>query len=430
MPGALKGSRAARPASAPAPSPVAPSARAPAPATAAGLRGASQEGLRRHNVLAVLQAVREQGALSAAGIAHATGLTAQTVSTITKDLVEEGLLRRGAPVRGRVGQPSVPLSIDPDGAYALGISVGRGRQELIAIDLAGAVRERARLDAGLPDPPTLLPWIAAGTDAVRRRLGPRAARLQGCGLAVPLSMHAWAPLLGMSPSVARHWRRQDLAAQVQDATGLACRTLKDTSAACLAELHLGRGRNERDFVYVYVDTFVGGAIVVDGRLHVGPRGNAGALGSMPVGPTGQLLDIASLLPLERALADAGVAPGVLRAAALPDGAVARRLVERWVDQAALALAPAIQAAVCVVDAGLVVIDGAIGGALLALLCEKVHAALLALDSEGVEPPRVAAGTLGADATVLGAALLPIVAQWMPGGGGFVGPAPVTDPPRR
>ena len=40
-------------------------------------------------------------------------------------LQADGLLRREAPLRGRVGQPTVPVSLDPEGAYSLGLKIGR-----------------------------------------------------------------------------------------------------------------------------------------------------------------------------------------------------------------------------------------------------------------------------------------------------------------
>jgi DNA-binding MarR family transcriptional regulator len=54
----------------------------------------------------VLQAIRLHGALPAAEIARVTQLTAQTISLITKRLLDDGLLLRGDAVRGKVGQPS------------------------------------------------------------------------------------------------------------------------------------------------------------------------------------------------------------------------------------------------------------------------------------------------------------------------------------
>src|SRR6185369_6689631 len=77
-------------------------------------RGSSQGGLRQYNERVVLQAIRLHGSLASAEIARLTRLTAQTVSLISKRLLDDALLVKGAPQRGKVGQPSVPLALNPD----------------------------------------------------------------------------------------------------------------------------------------------------------------------------------------------------------------------------------------------------------------------------------------------------------------------------
>ena len=119
-------------------------------------RGSSQGGLRQYNERVVLQAVRLHGAVPGAEIARLTGLTAQTVSMITKSLIDDGYLRKGAPVRGKVGQPSVPLSLDPDGAFAIGIKVGRRRLDTVLVDFSGKPCARWSLDYRFPDPEDVL----------------------------------------------------------------------------------------------------------------------------------------------------------------------------------------------------------------------------------------------------------------------------------
>src|ERR687884_1212775 len=114
-------------------------------------RGSSQGGLRQYNERVVLQAIRLNGSLPGAEIARLTHLTAQTVSMITKRLLDDGLLVKGKPKRGKVGQPSVPLALDPDGAFAVGIKVGRRSMDLLLVDFAGQVRERASLRYAFPD---------------------------------------------------------------------------------------------------------------------------------------------------------------------------------------------------------------------------------------------------------------------------------------
>src|ERR1700754_781289 len=76
-----------------------------------GRRGSTQSGIRAYNERLVLSLVRHHRALTKAAMAKMTGLTLQTISIITNQLTDDGLLLRGMPQRGRVGQPSVPYSL-------------------------------------------------------------------------------------------------------------------------------------------------------------------------------------------------------------------------------------------------------------------------------------------------------------------------------
>ncbi len=73
--------------------------------------------MRAYNERLVLSLVRSHEALSKADIARASGLSAQTVSVIMRALEKDGLLIKGEPVRGKVGQPSVRCRSMPKGCF-------------------------------------------------------------------------------------------------------------------------------------------------------------------------------------------------------------------------------------------------------------------------------------------------------------------------
>jgi predicted NBD/HSP70 family sugar kinase len=382
-------------------------------------RGSSQGGLRQYNERVVLQAVRLHGALPGAEIARLTGLTAQTVSMITKSLIDDGYLRKGAPVRGKVGQPSVPLSLDPGGAYSIGIKVGRRRLDTLLIDFSGQPCARWSLDYRFPDPEDVLAELRRRFAAIRRKLGPEGRlRLQGVGLAAPLALSSWQSLLGVAPAAAERWNRLDLREAVAAMCDWPVLAMKDTAAACVAELVEGRGRGMHSFLYIFVDTFIGGGLVIDSRLRNGLTGNAGAIGSMPLGLPGgrgaapQLLSVASLHALERAWRDAGLAdPGF--DGPEPLQAPWREVTRAWLDKAATAIAHAVNGAACLLDLDGVIIDGAVHRGLLGELIAGTEAAMRRSNWEGVNAPRLFPGTIGPDAGALGGALLPLHANFAP-----------------
>lgn len=383
-------------------------------------RGSSQGGLRQYNERVVLQAIRLHGALPAAEIARLTGLTAQTVSQITKRLLDEGLLRKGAPVRGKVGQPSVPLALAPDGAYAIGIKVGRRSLDVLLVDFTGAPCRRATLAYDFPEPDAVLAAIDEHLRATREWLGPgRVDRLQGIGIAAPLSLGGWQALLGVEADRAGAWDRIDLTEAVGAMSGLPVSFVKDTAAACVAELVAGRGRSVHSFLYVFVDTFIGGGLVLDSHLRGGLSGNAGAVGSLAMGrarpgdaPPPQLLSVASLFTLERMYVAAGLDPG----ATVDERALQppwRAATEAWLAEAAPAIALALHDAACLLDLEGVIVDGQFSRELLASLLAAVKSACAGLSWEGVRQPALMAGTIGPDARALGGALLPLHANFAP-----------------
>jgi len=384
-------------------------------------RGSSQGGLRQYNERVVLQAIRLHGALPGAEIARVTQLTAQTVSLITKRLETDGLLLRGTPQRGKVGQPSVPLRLNPDGALAIGIKVGRRSMDVLLVDFTGAVRQRWTLDYRYPDPDQLLAEIGARLAEMAAQLSADAlGRVQGVGIAAPFSLGGWQTLLDMPPDVAIRWPLVNLRAEVAARTDLPVSLIKDTAAACVAELVAGRGRSVQSFLYVFVDTFIGGGLVLDSHLRAGLHGNAGAIGSLPMGlaassdgtAPAQLLSVASLANLEARYRQHG-----LDAAAVADDRALQAPwlahTQAWLADAAGAVALAVNSAACLLDLESVIVDGSFSRALQAALVAALQQALDRYSWEGVTRPMLLPGTIGSDARALGGALLPLHANFSP-----------------
>ncbi len=382
-------------------------------------RGSNQVGMRQFNERVVLQAIRLRGASSKADVARLTRLSTQTVSLIIDRLLGDELVIKLDPQRGKVGQPSVPIALNPDGAFSIGIKVGRRSCDALLVDFVGHVRDRAQLSYDFPDPETLFAFIQAQLVKFHANLTPLQSRLHGVGIAAPLSLDGWQKLLGVSPERAARWRDVDIAAAVRQMTELPVELVKDTSAACVAELVAGRGRSIKSYLYVFFDTFVGGGLVVDSHLHTGLRGNAGAVGSMPLqmaqprqGSPVQFLGLASLFSLEQRYQEAGLGYDAAtdeRALQAPWLAC----TEQWVAQAANALAMVANNASCLLDFDGVIVDGIMHRNLLARLLDATRLAMQEYNWEGSQQPPLFEGTIGADARAIGGALLPLYSNFAP-----------------
>ena len=135
------------------------------------MRGSNHMGMRQFNERIVLQAIRHHGAIPKADLARMTHLSSQTVAVIVGRLLDDGLLIKQDRVRGRIGQPSVPLSLNPKGAYSIGVQLGRRSLQLVVADFCGAIVERLDYRYEYPDPDLVIPQIVQGLDVLRQRLG-------------------------------------------------------------------------------------------------------------------------------------------------------------------------------------------------------------------------------------------------------------------
>lgn len=384
-------------------------------------RGSNQMGMSQFNERVVLQAVRLHGSMPKADLARLTNLSTQTVSLIINRLLEEGLVSKRAPVRGKVGQPSVPIMLNPDGAFSIGIKIGRRSLDVLLVDFVGNTRERMSWTYPFPVADTVFGQIESALKSMAVLLGPKLLpRLCGIGIAAPLGLGGWQNLLEMAPEQANEWDRIDIGQRVQAMTALPVEFAKDTAAACVAELLLGRGRSIKNFLYVFVDIFIGGGLVINSHLHSGLHGNAGAVGSLPLGmatpgakhPPGQLLGDASLFNLEQLFMLAGLDPAAAHdARALQEPFVTH--TEAWLDDAARAIALSINSATCLLDLEGVIIDGSFDRSLLERLLAEVERALECYSWEGVTRPQVLGGTVGSDARAVGGAFLPLYAHFAP-----------------
>lgn len=386
-------------------------------------RGSNQSGMRAYNERLVLSLVRRHGALAKSDIARMTGLSAQTVSVIMRELEADGLLLRGEPVRGRVGQPSVPMSLAPDGAWFYGLKLGRRSADLVLIDFLGRVLDKVHHTYRYPAPDDMVRFVSEAKAAIERKLPAGAVdRLAGLGIAMPFKMWDWAESIGAPAETAKAWRSVDMRAAVQAHCDFPVYLENDATAACSAELVFGQPGGSRDFVYFYIGFFIGGGVVLNGNLFSGRTGNAGALGSMPVpGPDGrirQLIDVASIATLEQAMEERG------RGAALlwdsPEvWDVEPEILDPWIEETSRGLAHAILASASVIDFEAALIDGSMPESVRARIAESTARRLKGLNFAGIEAPVVGQGTVGHDARALGAAALPLLERFLVGQDAFL-----------
>lgn len=382
-------------------------------------RGTNQAGVRAYNERLILSLIRRHASLPKVEIARLTGLSAQATTVIVKRLEADGLLLKGEPQRGRVGQPTVPFALNPGGAYSFGLKIGRKSSDLVLIDFCGKVLARISHPHAYPSPPGIRALVREGVARMMAELdGPGQSRIAGFGIAAPFELWNWQAEAAAPREIMDQWRDFDILAEMRALVPMPVYLCNDATAACAAETFFGEGWNFSDFLYIFIGSFVGGGLVISGNLFLGRTGNAGAIGSMPVarvdaaGKLGrsQLIRSASIFVLEQKMLEAGLNPTRLWRSPEHWGEIGP-VLDEWIDLVARDLAPVIVSANAVVDLEGAIIDGALPASVRSAIVVRTRAAMAELDLQGLTPVTLRAGSIGPNARAIGGAALPLLASF-------------------
>jgi predicted NBD/HSP70 family sugar kinase len=354
------------------------------------------------NERSILSLLQRHSPLSRAELARRTGLAIPTVSRLCDQLLSERLVEADAKVMmGRRGQPSMPLSLRADAAFAFGIAVRAEELSVVLVDLMGS--ERARLVEPIAEPAldAVTARVAELTARLVREAGVAPERVAGLGVALP-GFFIGDPLRINAPLGMEDWAVEALEQKLHDALGLPVSIENDGSAATVGERIYGAGRSHDDFAYLYIDRGLGGGLIRGGDLQRGAHGNAGEFtGLIPPDWRDARPTLSLLLRLAREDGADHASIADLLGAIRPDAAY----VDRWIDAVWPTTDLVLSAVAAVIDPSAIVL----GGRIPTFLADRLIAAcsFFTVPVRGRDRPfpTVIASRFPGDAAAFGAAAL-------------------------
>jgi len=166
----------------------------------------------------------------------------------------------------------------------VGVDLGGTNLHAAIADADGRiVAERTEPTLSHEGPPGVLMRMARLVHQLAETAGRRPV---ACGVGVPGFLNLAAGTTKFLPNLPTNWIdvpvREMLAAQI----GCPVFLLNDVRTATLGELVFGHGRQANTMAFFSIGTGIGGGIVVDGKLRLGPVGAAGELGHQIILPDG------------------------------------------------------------------------------------------------------------------------------------------------
>jgi N-acetylglucosamine repressor len=243
---------------------------------------ATRKQTKAHNRRLVLRTIYDQGQISRADVARATGLTRTTVSDAVARLIRQGLVDEVGYGPSAGGKPPILLSVVDDARHLIGIDLASGEFCGAVVNLRGEIRHQISLPLSGRDGQASLQVVY---DLVDQLVAATESPLLGIGIGTPGLMD---PIRGIvRRAVNLDWQDLPLRKLLQERYGLPVHVANDCQVAALAEYIFGENQDLGNLVVIKVEHGIGAGIVLNGQLFHGDTFGAGEIGHVAVVENGQ-----------------------------------------------------------------------------------------------------------------------------------------------
>ncbi|MCL2003683.1 MAG: ROK family transcriptional regulator [Oscillospiraceae bacterium] len=255
--------------------------------------------LKANNSAAILRTLYDRS-LSRSDLGRACGLTRAAVSDHIREMIADALVYETGSSRKVVrGRKPILLEINPSYAYFGGIYLSRSVCRYGITDLKGNTVASGSLDEmAHMRPNAVLDTVSARLleMAEENRISPE--KLAGIGVSVPGPVNTADGVILIPPKFGE-WHRYPICQMLTSRTGRPVYVENNAAACTLAELHFGAGRTYESFLYLLVDSGIGGGIVVGGRRLMDRNGFGSEIGHTSIQTDGRYCDCGNRGCLER-----------------------------------------------------------------------------------------------------------------------------------
>jgi len=264
--------------------------------------------IRAINRSAVLNTIKNFGPISRTDIARRTGLSAATITGITTDLIEDGLVFEKEQGDSSGGRRPILLALNPRGGFVVGLKLTEENVTAALTDLEATVIAKQTIlieDISLD---MVINSIVEIVEKLEHQASIEQQNLFGVGIGLAGIIDADRGVLRYSPIFG--WHDVPLVDLLQTRLKVPIFIDNDVNTFTLTERWFGKGQGVDNFLTVTVGRGIGMGIVVNGQLYQGVKGGAGEFGHTVINPEGSMCDCGKRGCLETYASD----PALVRAA--------------------------------------------------------------------------------------------------------------------
>ena len=235
-----------------------------------------------HNLQAVLLYFLRDEKISRVELARKTSLSTTTITNLTAELLNEGIIEEeeiihGSPKRQHVGRPRTMLRLVPEARYAIGIHIGIGIYRVAITDLRANFVHNTFSNFNLETAPeTVINHMAKLVQEVIADSGVDPDRIIGIGVGASGLVDYENGVNVLSARLG--WHNVPIKNILEEQLNLPVCVDNNVRCMALGEAYFGDGRDVSVLAFVYGRIGVGAGIVINGQVFRGSGAGAGEIG--------------------------------------------------------------------------------------------------------------------------------------------------------
>lgn len=243
------------------------------------------ERIKKINTAEVYRMIDQQGPISRIGLAHQTQLAGASITKITRQLLQVGLIREDAPQQSTGGRRAISLVAERTGFFLISGHLAEGKLDLSLFDLSGTQHGFCSTPMPEQDREILLQHLV---DILQRFITDsriEAHRLIALAMTLPGIINSHHGIVVDTPYYALH--NFPLASYLAEYFSLPVYVGNDTRAITLAEYYSGSAQGIQDIALIAVNSEASAGMIIDGKLFVNSRRDVGEIGHIQLDALGQ-----------------------------------------------------------------------------------------------------------------------------------------------
>lgn len=234
----------------------------------------------------VLYQLLVDGPLSRSALAEKLGLSAGSLTRVTKPMLVGGeLIESPGRHMGPTGRPTQPLEIVPDRHFFVGVKLTGTNAYAVLVNLRADIIAAVEASIDVREPHAVADLVAELVRKLEASAPKPVAAVGVClgGQALDGGVVGWAPFL--------EWENVPFGDLLAERTNLPVTVSNDLNALTLVEHWLGAGQGIANLIILTIGVGVGYGLVVNHQLISDANAGLGPVGHIPLDPFGPLCDI-------------------------------------------------------------------------------------------------------------------------------------------